>query len=116
MEGFLRTSSEGKKTVMAIFLVWVISASLTIGFFTLLSLVFDGRVSMSSWIRLALATMSLLGPAGTLLTIVFLLRGAAEVSRELREIRRCGSPGPALKGENLTNNETFRNISVTTLP
>jgi hypothetical protein len=101
--------------MMTIFLVWVVSAAITIGIFIFLSLLFDGQVVMSSWIRLALATMSLLGPAGTLLTIVFLFRGAAEVVGELRETRRLGSPDAAPACENLTNNETFRNISVTTL-
>jgi hypothetical protein len=77
-----------------LFLVWTVSAAITFGSFALFSLYFDGRVTMSTWIRLALGLMLLIGPLGTALTLRFLYQGTVEVSGALREARRTSSAEP----------------------
>ena len=91
-----------KEEVMSqISALWLGGACGTLILYGFTSLALDRRLVFSTWIRLALLLMCLLGPLGTLLTVAFLTESLRIVRRERRSglILSCPAPAEELCGE-----------------
>ncbi|MDO3378995.1 hypothetical protein [Geoalkalibacter halelectricus] len=75
--------------------LWPLAALTTLTLYAGASFAFDGRLTLSSWIRLWLAVMVILGPMGTLLTLRFLISLGFEVRRETLRLRRLRTAAQA---------------------
>lgn len=63
----------------SVLVLWPASAAATVGLYLLFSLAIDRKVSLSTWVRLGLIGMAILGPLGTVLTANFLVRVTRDV-------------------------------------
>jgi len=76
-------------------LAWLLSGTLSILLYALVSFWFDRHFVTSTWIMIWLAVTVLLGPLGTLLTLRFLVGLVQDVRRELRRRGLARYPRPA---------------------
>jgi hypothetical protein len=77
------------------FLAWLLSGTLSVLLYALVSFWFDRHFVTSTWIMIWLAVMLLLGPLGCLLTLRFLVGLIQDVRRELRRRGLARYPRPA---------------------
>lgn len=73
-------------------LIWPASGLLTLLLYAAVAFRYDRRFVVSTWIKLWLAVMLLLGPVGTLLTGSTLWQIVRAVRRELRELNLTSYP------------------------
>ncbi|KIH75915.1 hypothetical protein SAMN05660860_02730 [Geoalkalibacter ferrihydriticus] len=71
--------------------LWPVSALITVLLYAAVSFWFDGKFSLSEWIKLWLLIMVVLGPVGTLLSLRFLCSVIFEVHRETRRLKQVAA-------------------------
>jgi len=76
-------------------LAWLLSGTLSVLLYALTSFWFDRHFVISTWIKIWLAVIVLLGPPGTLLTIRFLVCLVQEIRRDLQRRGFSHYPRPA---------------------